>query len=152
MEFVFLGARIMKPNTSCLFFPLFVLTLTPGRCQAQQFYSYNGDIQFGVTIRDADIAKAPHWNADAENPPLSPRKALKLANVVKERLVKNDESYKWHLHSIQLTPTDERQEDWFWMVWYEATYLKGDSRGLSPNLRLAVLMDGTVPEPTVKKR
>jgi hypothetical protein len=135
---------------SRLIVPLFVLTLAPSWCSGQDFSSYADGRRFRIVISSAQIKKAPEWRADEENPPLSARKAIKLANALKERLVKDDDDYKWVLESVRLTPTEE---GWFWMVAYESQKLRsGFSSGPKTGLRLAVLMDGTVPEPTVTKQ
>jgi hypothetical protein len=134
-----------------LIVPLIVFTLTAPRwCAGQDFSSYADGKRFRIVISSAQIAKAPEWKANEENPPLSARKATKLANALKERLVKDDDNYKWVLESVRLTPAEE---GWFWMVVYESKKQRGGfSSGPKTDLRLAVLMDGTVPEPKVTKQ
>lgn len=52
--------------------------------------------------------------------------------------------------SLRLTPTEE---GWFWMVAYESQKQRsGFASGPRNTLRLAVLMNGTVLEPTVTKQ
>jgi len=128
---------------------LILVSVMPGWCFGQTFSSYADGKQFSVDVWPEDVTKAPQWKADDENPPLSARKALKLANAVREQLVQDDDDWKWIMKSVQLTPTDNPKGGWFWLVCYEAQLLKGSSSGIAPNLRLAVLMDGTVPKPDV---
>ena len=144
----------MQSTILRLIAPFCLVALTPCWCSGQthSYYSYADGKQFRVDFRREDVAKAPQWKADAENPPLSPRKAIKLANAVREKLVKDNDDWKWQLDSITLVPTNERHEGWFWLVNYNQEFVKGDLIGVPPILVLAVLMDGTVPEPTVKKR
>ena len=131
---------------------LCLVSVIPGWCWGQTFSSYADGKQFEVIVDNVKVAKAPQWKADEENPPLSPRRASKLANAVREKLVKDDDRWKWQLDCITLVPANERPGSCFWLVNYRAEFLKGDFVGIPPSLRLAVLMDGTVPEPTVKKR
>lgn len=136
---------LLRPSVLSLIVPMFVVFFVPNSCMGQLFYSYANGKQFKVEVSRAAIAKAPQWKPDSDHPPLTARKALDLAKVVRERLVKDGTDFKWRLLSIQLTPYDERQDGWYWVVSY------GGNSGRKLPFRLAVLMDGSVPEPTVKE-
>ncbi len=112
------------------------------------FASYADSKQFKVKVTREALEKSPAWKDDAENPPLSARKAIKLANETKESLVKDSEQYVWKLRSVSLEPAGEGR--WYWLVNYEAHVRRGGSTGIPPNLRLVVLMDGKVIKPEVK--
>jgi hypothetical protein len=143
----------MLSTSRRLMVSLLLMTLAPGWCRGEEmFRSLANGKQFIVIVHDEEVAKTPKWKADAENPPISARKALSLANAAKERLIKDDDAYKWHLQSIQLTATNKRQEGWYWVVCYEGAYHGLGSSGPRKLFKLAVLMDGTVPEPTVAKQ
>ncbi|WP_254507973.1 hypothetical protein [Anatilimnocola floriformis] len=102
-----------------------------------------------VTISAEDVERSPAWSDDAENPPISARKALQLALAMKNSLVKDQDNFKWQLKSAELTPTFDRPGKWYWLVTYEAIF-QGGSTGMPPHLRLVVLMDGTVIKPVIK--
>lgn len=103
--------------------------------------------RYTIKISDEILEKSPSWNDDAENPPLSARKAISLANEMKDSLVKDSDEFKWKLQSTSLQPTDG--DKWYWLVRYEAKFQGGGSTGVPNHLRLAVLMDGTVIKPIV---
>jgi hypothetical protein len=111
------------------------------------FWSYAFAKQYKVTISEEALKKSPAWQSDAENPPLSARKAIKLANEMKDSLVQDSKGYKWELQSASLEPADD--DKWYWLINYEA-HKPGLSNRRPDNLRVAVLMDGTVVKPEVK--
>jgi hypothetical protein len=112
--------------------------------------SYAFSKQYTVTITDEALKQAPSWKDDAENPPLSARKAIKLADDTKDSLVKDSKDYKWVLRSASLELVPDSGGKWFWLVNYEAEFQRGGS-GVPFGLRLAVLMDGKVVKPEVKE-
>jgi len=114
---------------------------------AQTHESYGIGKRYIVTISEEALRKSPAWDADAENPPLSARKALKLADEKKAKLVQDSKSRKWELQAIALMPGGD--DKWYWLVHYEARPRVGGT-GINPFLRLAVLMNGTVIDPKVQ--
>ena len=108
-----------------------------------------------VTVTDAAIQKTPDWDDDAENPPVSAKKALKLATAMKDSLVKDSDKFKWEMRSLSLM---EIEGKWLWT----ATFLAMKQGALSEpvpvsegeedlnHLSLAVLMDGTVIKPVIE--
>jgi hypothetical protein len=110
-------------------------------------WSYAFAKKYTVTIIDEALKKSPAWENDAENPPLSAKKAIKLANEIKDSLVKDSKDFKWKLRSASLEPAGE--DKWYWLINYEAQF-QGFSSGIPNHLRLVVLMDGTVVKPEVK--
>jgi hypothetical protein len=104
-------------------------------------------MSFFVPIPAALIAKTPEWKEDAENPPISVREAMKLADALKDRLVKDGEHYQWKRESTSLVQWDGR---WCWVVEYFQHY-DVSLAGCPGNLRLVVLMDGTVIWPKITK-
>jgi hypothetical protein len=103
-----------------------------------------------VIITDEDFQKSPAWSAEAVNPPLSAQKAIRLANERKAKLVRDTKDWKWRLWSIELRP--HRDEKWYWVVEYEKWPRTGGLEGVPAYLKLAILMDGTVIEPTIEGR
>ena len=60
--------------------------VAPVVCYADEcFVSYAVGKKFETTISTADLRKSPSWEADAENPPLSARKAIALADATAKR-------------------------------------------------------------------
>jgi hypothetical protein len=102
---------------------------------------------YWVTVTRAALEKAPVWKDDADNPPLPARKAMQLADRLKGKLVKDDRQFTWKRESVALEEGAEGR--WYWLVTYRAQF-NGIQMGPAGNLRLAVLMDGTVIEPTVR--
>ena len=92
----------------------------------------------------------------SDSPPLAPGKAIRLANVLREKLVKDSTGYKWHLMSATVSgldlhwnvDTDLREKCW-WCVKYEAHVREGGETGGVDSLIIIVLMDGTVIVPKV---
>ena len=111
-------------------------------------YSYAFSKQYVVRVSNEALKESPSWKDDAENPPLSAKKAIKLANDMKDSLVKDGKSFKWILESASLKPA--RGDRWYWLLNYEVEF-EGAHVGPPQNLRLIVLMDGTVIKPEVRK-
>jgi hypothetical protein len=111
------------------------------------YSSYAFSKQYIVSISRAALEKAPSWKDDADNPPLSAKKAIKLANEMKDSLVKDTEDFKWKLESAALKPAGDGK--WYWLVHYDAVFQSAPT-GQPNHLRLVVLMDGTVIKPVIK--
>jgi len=110
------------------------------------FYRYAFSKQYIVSISREAMERTPSWKADAENPPVSARTAMKLANGMKDTLVKDSEDFKWTLKATSLQPAGNGK--WYWLVHYDAEF--PGSTGIPNHLRLVVLMDGTAIQPVVK--
>jgi hypothetical protein len=68
-------------------------------------YSYTFDKAYKTTITREALRVSPAWKDDAENPPLSAKKAKRLADDTRLKLVKAPANYKWELESLELKPT-----------------------------------------------
>jgi hypothetical protein len=102
--------------------------------------------RYVVTISQPALDESPEWDAEADNPPLGARKALKLATDMKNSLVEDSEKFKWRLESLSLKPVPSGK--WYWLANYEA-WPRGQFEGRTERLRLVVLMDGTAIQPEV---
>ncbi len=114
--------------------------------------SFTSSKRYTVTIRKTALENSPVWQEDADNPPLSARKAMQLADKTMEPLVGAD---NFTLQSAQLVRADRFNSDhkgkWYWLLHYgPATSDPTGSR--LDHLRLVVLMDGTVVAPSVAER
>jgi hypothetical protein len=109
------------------------------------------DVAFGkvyqVIVSRAALDKTPAWKDDADNPPLSPRKAIKLADEARARLFKDNDEWEWRRGSMELC--DAGGGRWYWSAPYRAYYKDIVYIIRLPEIHLVVLMDGTVAEPTV---
>jgi len=128
-----------------------------GRVELRPSYIYfdfllqDPSVSFKVTVTGSAIGRTPKWNEQDENPPLSARRAIKLADNLRAKVVKDHEEWKWHLEHASLTPFSESpQGRWYWEISYYAA--RPVYTGPHNELHLAVLMDGTVVEPEIKKR
>ena len=108
------------------------------------------DNEYHVVIREADIKKTPGWKADAENPPVSARKSIALATRLRKSLLPDSKKYKWRLVSAELNPY-WLPERWYWVVEFEGNRTDvSNETGLAPQLRVVILMDGTVLKAVLK--
>ena len=73
----------------------------------------NEQITYRVEITGDDLASTPDWLPSNENPPLSPRQALKVARTTVSQLM--PETTRWDLVGIELHPTDVENK-WFYEV------------------------------------
>jgi hypothetical protein len=132
---------------------LALLLLCPSVFGGEEYVSYAFGKRYRIEITDEMLAKSPTWNDEVDNPPVSPGKAIRLANALKSRLVKDSKHYKWRLISATLdndwSSGSAPGRKWWWTIRYEAHVRVGGSSGIPSHLELVVLMDGTVIEPRV---
>ena len=129
---------------------IFVAVLFVSRTANAQMklYSYAFKKQYVSTVTWEQISAAPAWKQDEENPPVSARKAIRLATKVKDSLVKDDEHFGWRMRSVELH--EWGGDYWYWVATYEAILQGGRaSSGQPSQIRLIVLMDGTAVKPAV---
>ncbi|MEQ8790412.1 MAG: hypothetical protein RIC55_29220 [Pirellulaceae bacterium] len=105
-------------------------------------YSYDLDTQFLVELPRPPVG--PIWKMGEPNPPLSVRDAIAQAVKLRNKLVHDEKNCVWGLKGALLTPWDAENGYWYWEVEFEQQILVGGSTGIPANLRLVVLMDGTV--------
>jgi hypothetical protein len=111
--------------------------------------SYAEGKSFVVGIEDEDLLKSPAWKSDAQNPPLSARKAIELATEQQKALVKDSKGHKWEFVTADLTP-DTSVDRWYWEVTFTAHVRPGGTPPGFESLRVIVLMDGRVLKPVIK--
>jgi hypothetical protein len=107
--------------------------------------------EFVIEIREEAMQKTPVWENEDEHPPLSARRAIRLADSLCAKLVRDTGEWKWRLESAKLVPWFPASGRWFWEIQYHA-YRDGSYAGPSNDLNLVVLMDGFVVQPTIRKR
>jgi len=135
---------------------IFLSFVTPSFGQEVSVTSYAFGKKYSCNVPDEKLAKSPSWDMQSDNPPFPLGKAIRLANVVKGKLVKDSEEYKWHFMSVTLGRLSWMREDdpkmkgkCWWSILYEAPLRYGASTGQPDSLIVVVLMDGTVIDPKV---
>ena len=100
-----------------------------------------------LVITDEALTRTPAWKPASGDPPLSAREAIRRAEISKRKFIADlNEQQKWNLFSAALVPAEPRDSGrWYWLVTYE---IRDNGTGPPPQLRIGVLMDGTVVEPT----
>jgi hypothetical protein len=119
--------------------------------------SYAFDKRYASRIPTEKLVKSPSWNRQSDSPPFPPGRAIRLANGLKDKLVRDSKRYKWHLMSVTLDRLhpfvwdDEKKmgDKWWWSIRYEAHVREGGETGEPDHLVIIVLMDGTVIVPKV---
>lgn len=137
--------------------PVLLLLVASGAGQDVSEYSYAFGKRYASDIPNEKLAKSPSWNMQSDSPPLPVGKAIRLANALKEKLVKDSKDFKWHLMSATLTRLNpwlwenslELREKCWWSVRYEAHVREGGETGEPNHLIIVVLMDGSVILPTI---
>jgi hypothetical protein len=107
----------------------------------------NAGLAIGILILlTASLRAGPpvsKWVEPEENPPLSAKKVLKLANKTKDSFSKGVEKDNWNLESCDLIPCSD--DNWCWTVNYsDQTAYRGWPRHHRTAMRFGVLMDGKV--------
>ena len=98
-----------------------------------------------VSFSSDDLKKTPAWDPSADNPPLSARKALKLAIDYRKTLIPGHADLEWHLEYLGLCQTGGR---WYWLAHFEGFPKNGP--GTLHDLYVVVLMDGTIVKPRIE--
>ncbi len=134
-----------------LVIPVLLLLASPSFGDTHYSYAFGKCYIFEITPEMLD--KSPSWDEQADNPPLSAGKAIRLATSLKNRLVKDSKDFKWRLISATLDHTwgsgSDAAKKWWWSVRFEARF-RGDETGRPNHLEVLVLMDGTVIEPKIE--
>jgi hypothetical protein len=104
---------------------------------------------YTIVVGEEDLKKGPAWDQAAENPPLSARRALKLATDSRKATIPGHAEFEWQLRYLGLRESEGR---WYWLADFHAFPRHGSWTGIPPELYVAVLMDGTVVKPEIRDR
>jgi hypothetical protein len=115
-----------------------------------QVAAIDGALVYHVRVPPAVLKRTPAW-AEGQDPPLSPLRAMLLADAKRAKLVQDSADYKWELDKPALRPA-LGVDRWYYEISYIAHFQGAASTGYPPSIRLIVLMDGTVPDPVVWER
>jgi hypothetical protein len=94
------------------------------------------------------VNQTPTWDEAEESPPVSPRRAIKLAGKMLRSTAKAPDGWKWEATNQRLFV---RGNLCLWHVMYQAVPIEPEAGLLPPfhEITLIVLMDGTVVKPVV---
>ena len=131
--------------------PSYSLPVFKGR---RTFFSNSGGRTFKIEVTEEMLAHLPKWDRHRDNPPLSASEATMKADQVRRRLIEQEkitdqslyEGGAWRLMAAELTPLDDDLGLWYWLVRFEYVVSSPEP---PDELRLVVLMDGSVLEPTL---
>ncbi|HEV8003995.1 MAG TPA: hypothetical protein VGP63_29285 [Planctomycetaceae bacterium] len=128
--------------------PFLMLLAVPRVTHADEFFhGHHFGKSYNVAVTCEVLKKAPVWDESrAENPPISARKALKVATDFRKTLIPDSPKWRWELKFLALHKTDGR---WYWLADFLVVPQPGGIDGESPDFFVAVLMDGTVVKPDV---
>lgn len=111
-------------------------------------YSTVDEKAFESKVSSDVVAKTPTWSPEAENPPLSARRAIRVARKQMEALVHNPSV--WRLDTIQLLDMGDHLH-WMYIVEFERQYPPDFAVYGDHSLRILVLMNGVAITPRPKE-
>jgi hypothetical protein len=98
------------------------------------------DTYYTSRLTLARLEATPKWKAEEENPPVSARKAIAVAEAILKELQPYGPDAKFEAPTLKLR---ECRGDWFWVVYYSPN----DWRRFQSSFPIVVLMDGSVVRP-----
>ncbi len=119
----------------------------PSRYGGGGFCSYPQGKSVAVTMWPL---RGPVWENDSANPPLTAIEAINAGLRKQRELFPDNDRQTWQLTGAKLTPWDASKGYWYWELTFDWKPVLGNRSGIVDELRLAVLMDGTVVEPDIK--
>ena len=131
-------------------FAVTLLLLAPASTLCQErlrLTKYIYGQKYTVKVLDEDIEEMPSWNPEAEEVPLSLRKAVEVARKNLPRFLPKD-AEKWALDTISLTQVGKPGSNkWLYQVDFTNFGLLGSNMDFM--FSIYVKMDGTIVEPQV---
>jgi hypothetical protein len=76
--------------------------------------------RYTVTITNERLNSTPSWRPEADNPPLSARKAMEISMAFKKDLLRNSPNKTWRLESLALAANEQgsSKERWYWVAYF----------------------------------
>jgi hypothetical protein len=131
---------------------LLALALQSPPEEAAVFWSNVEGTRWESVVRWVDVFESPRWQASEDNPPLSPRAAVRSARSVLLNMVERAED--WALVRVSLQSIADRADLWIYVVEFSEARpdLSNQSGGvirsaLGSPLSMVVMMDGTAVTP-----
>jgi len=127
-----------------------MMLVTPAYAQdtAASYRSDHAGKRYEFTVTHAQLQLTPDWAEDADNPPLSPRKALAQARTDLRTFLSLSDAAKWTHPKITLTEVGSPHK-WMYIVEFEGPLPPNVSDGPVDQMRVLVLMDGTAIKPVI---
>jgi hypothetical protein len=136
----------LKLKLHHVFFSIAVLLFMATSALSQDWLrstQYRNGFRYVVRISEEDAEKLPSWNEEADEAPLSTRKAMDIARANLNRLVPN-RNEKWLLRDVTLNRI--LRDKWI----YEITFMPEEIHlGDDFMFTLFVTMDGRIVEPEI---
>jgi hypothetical protein len=105
-----------------------------------------GGKKYDFRVTEQDLKRAPLWQANQENPPLSPRRAIESASKQLATLLPNGKD--WRVYQVTLKPVENY---WIYLVEFlEPLAAGGAGRQTSSGFQVIVLMNGVAVVPKVQ--
>jgi hypothetical protein len=119
------------------------------RTQRIRFENRLFDKTYVTDITRHDVWKNPNWEERDENPPVSARRAIRMARKARDSVALQD-GYAWMVREASLQPDGG---NWMWRVTFDAYSLEpvlGQTPEADPDqnaITILVFMDGTTSQP-----
>ena len=108
--------------------------------------SYFNRQRFDFNITEEQLNDTPSWQENADNPPLSARKAIQVAQAFLPKMIAKSE--QWTLHKLSLEKMGDKDK-WVYVVQFEGPHPGGD--GFVSTMDIVVLMSGVPVKPKVSE-
>ncbi len=134
---------------SCLIALCLAAVTTGTRADTYRGYQSNTEDKiYAFEISEQHIARTPKWRADGAEPPLSPGKAVRLAESILPRLVASPRA--WRSGRVHLQRING-SNNWLYMVDLIGPPYRnrGKFDSAAPEISVPVLLDGTVTLPRI---
>lgn len=115
------------------------------------FFAYGLEEDVETEIDKEAVRKSPRWDPAYENPPVSARAALLIANQFRRDSLRDNALWEWRLAYITLYPIDGKNNKWCWCIRFAAHAKKGGYSGRPPEFAVFVLMNGKIVMPKFNK-
>jgi hypothetical protein len=140
-----------RETRKSLFGPVPELDPEPPAVPENQSWSIRSDFidgEYETTLKLADLNSRPAWPDKSENPPLSPRRAIEIAQSVVDGFSDISDFGDWQIEIDEVRLRQFTPQHWVWIVHYDCKSKVGGQTGPGTYLDVVVLMDGTSIRPT----
>jgi len=137
-----------KMTINVFTFGMLIMLLSTSGIKADEFVNSAFGKEYKTLVTKEMIKHAPQWEKEAETPPVSPRKAIRVAERLTKKLIGERPGFQRRLESISLKPMED---GWIWLIRFEWIATNTNSTGLPDALSVFILMDGTAVQPQVEQ-
>lgn len=137
--------QFLKPATVSPIVPLDIFARSGG----SQLNGESDTHSFRLDLKANDFLEVPKWRRRESNPPVPVNEAMILAQKYRDSLVIAKQFPAGsQITSSQLVPFDLDEGDWIWVITFTCVQVGNPIE----EIEVAVLMDGTVAKPGVRRR